>query len=543
MTTTEGHPAAPRRARRRSIAFWILAPLSVFALALLGLGLQAVDVPIAFWWPAAGVSLAFVLRTAPSHRWVAIALVFALTSSANAIAGRPAALAVLYGLFNTVEIVIVVVLLSRLGEPFRLDSLKHAARFTGAALGGALVAAAGIASANTLLGTGSFFPASIIAFASHSSAMILIGSLAILPRDRSRHVRLVEIAAHLLAVGTAIFLAFGPPGYTHLSFLVFAILAGACLRFPMRLAAWLSLLTSVAVLVLTRTAGGTSRVGIVESAESAVTLVVFMSAVGVFTVLVAAARHESLANAALAVQAAHEIATAERTRATAIAQQLDLERQREDFTTATSHELRTPVTNVLGYTDLLAESALTAEQRSWVDAIRRGAARLKDLIDSLTSPGTGGDPDRLPVDTLIDDICAAHHADALSRRTTLDTVHSGHHVLAVEADVRRALWGLVSNAITFAEGGTVSVSAYRIGDDVAVVVADDGPGMSPETLGSAFERFYRGREAEGRTASGIGLGLATARELARRNGGDITLASRPGEGVVATLRLPAAPTT
>lgn len=541
VRTTEGHPAALSRARLRTICFWTLTPLSVFVLALVGLRLQAIDVPIAFWWPAAGVSLVFALRADPRHRWVVMILIFVLTASANAIAGRPAALALLYGIFNTVEIVIVVALLSRRGERFRLHTLRRAVQFTGALVIGALVTGAGIAAVNTILGTGAFFPASIIAFASHSSAMLLIGSLAVLPADPGRRARPLELFAHVLVVAASIVLAFGPPGYTHLSFLVFAALAAGCLRFPIRVATWIALLTSIAVLVLTRTSGGTARVGSVESADAAVTLVVFMSAVGLFTVLVATARHESLANAALAVQAAEQIAAAERTRAAAIAQQLDLERQREDFVTATSHELRTPVTNVLGYADLLVDSPLSPEQSTWADALRRGAFRLKELIDDLTSAGAAGERDRLSVDELIDDTCAAHQADALTHRATLDAEHSGHHVSAVEADARRALWSLVSNAITFAEGGTVSVSAYRIGDDVAILVADDGPGMSADTLAHAFERFFRGPEAEGRTASGLGLGLATARDLARRNGGEITLASTPGKGVVATLRLPAAP--
>lgn len=530
----------PAPTRARTVAFWTLGPLAVFLLALIGVGLQATGVPIAFWWPAAGVALAFALRAAPHRLWAVTLLVFVLTASANAIAGRPAEIAVLYALFNTLEIVVVVGLVTRSGERHRLDSLGRATQFTVAVIAGAIVAGVGIAGTSALFGRGEFFPASIIAFASHSSAMMLIGSLVVLPVDRVRRVRPAEIAAHVVAVSAAVFLSFGPPGYTHLSFVVFAILAAGCLRFPMRIAAWFSLLTSIAVLVLVRTAGGTARIGAVDSAETAVTLVVFMSALGIFTVLVAAARHESLSNAALALQAAEEVAAAERVRAAAIAQQLDLERQREDFVTATSHELRTPVTNVLGYADLLEESSLAPDQRAWVDAIRRGAVRLRGLVDDLTSAGIGGDRDRLSVDALVADICGAHHADALARHTTLDSTPSGLHVLAAEADARRALWGLVSNAVTFAEGGTVSVDAYRIGDDVAIVVADDGPGMSPETLASAFERFYRGREAEGRTASGLGLGLANARDLARRNGGDVTLTSTPGHGVVATLRLPAA---
>ncbi len=524
----------------RRIALWTLTALSILLLALIGVRLQASGLPIAIWWPAAGVSLAFALRVARERRWVVIVLIFGLTAVANAIGGRPWQLCLLYGAFNAVEIVLVVGLLSRRDSTFRLDSLNAATRFVGAVLASAAVAAVGITTANVVVDGGGFFPTSVVIFASHSSAMMLIGSLAILPRDGGPRAHLAELVAHVLVVGGAVVLAFGPLGYTQLSFLTFAALAAGCLRFPLRVAIWSSLITSVAVLLLTLTSGGTAKLGTVGSPEAAVTLVVFMSAIGLFTVLVSVARFEGRRNAAVAVQAAEEIAAAERARASAMATQLDLERQREDFVTAASHELRTPVTTVLGYADLLGESPLTTEQRSWVDATRRGAARLAGLLDGLTQAAAGGERVRLSVDDLIGDVCAAHHAEAVARRTDLVTTRSGLHVTAVESDARRALWSLVANAVTFAEAGTVEVSARRAGDDVTIVVSDDGPGMSPTTLANAFQRFFRGPEAEGRTASGIGLGLATARDLARRNDGDITLTSTPGEGVVATLRLPSA---
>ncbi|OAH49334.1 sensor histidine kinase [Microbacterium oleivorans] len=532
---------APPLAPGRRILWWALTSTGILLLALVGVRLQANGLPIAIWWPAAGLSLAFALRVAPERRWIVLALIFALTAAANAIAGRSWELWLLYAFFNTLEVLLVAALLTRRGTGLRLDTLSQATRFVAAVLGGAAVASVGIAATNVLLLRDDFFPTSIVIFASHSSAMILIGSLAILPVGREERARPLELVVHAAAVGASVILAFGPPGLAHLSFLTFAAIAGACLRFPVRVATWSALLTSIAVLLLTLTAGGRSGLGTVESRDAAVTLVVFMSAIGVFTVLVSIARFEGRTNAALAVRAAEDIAAAERARAAAMTQQLDLERQREDFVTAASHELRTPVTNVLGYADLLTDSPLSGDQRGWVEAIRRGAARLAGLLDGLIQAASGGEPTRIPVDDLILEVCDAHRPEAVARGTHLLTTPSGLHVWAAEPDARRALWSLVSNAVTFAEAGTVWVEARRDGDDIAIVVADDGPGMSPETLASAFERFFRGREAEGRTASGLGLGLANARDLARRNDGDVTLASTPGRGVRATLRLPAAP--
>lgn len=544
MTTHPG-PDGPS-SRAASVPFlaarWVIALIAVFGLGLVGLTLRVSDLPIAFWWPAAGVSLAFALRRTGRSRWAAIALILVATTASNAVGGRPWYLAILFGLCNTLEIITAIALLGRRRDGFRLDSLASAVRFVYAVLVGSAVAALAIAAVATTLAGADFVITATIALASHSSAAILIGSFAVLPPKESQRARPVELLLHVGTSGLALFVAFGPPANSTLSFLVFALLAGACLRFPLRVAAWQALLISIAVLLLTITSGGTAPLGEVASTDAAVTLVVFMSSVGIFTVLVAAARYESRRNAALAVQAAEELATAERARSAAIGQQLDLERQREDFVTATSHELRTPLTNILGYADLLLESPLQQQQRDWTAAVRRGAARLAALLDDLLQATGGAEPVRVSVDAVIADVRAAHGAEAAARRAEILTTTTGLHVVAVEADVRRALWSLVSNAVTFAERGTVRVTARRLGDDVAIVVSDDGPGMSPETLGSAFQRFYRGREAEGRASSGLGLGLATSRDLARRNGGDVTLTSTPGHGVEATLRLPVANT-
>ncbi|WP_217576980.1 hypothetical protein, partial [Streptomyces sp. GbtcB7] len=92
---------------------------SILLLALIGVRLQASGLPIAIWWPAAGVSLAFALRVARERRWVVIVLIFGPPAVANAIGGRPWQLCLLYGAFNAVEIVLVVGLLSRRDSTFR----------------------------------------------------------------------------------------------------------------------------------------------------------------------------------------------------------------------------------------------------------------------------------------------------------------------------------------------------------------------------------------------------------------------------------------
>lgn len=526
---------------RRPWTFWTVTPLLIFALGIAGLTLRAPDLPIAIWWPAAGVSVWFMLRTPHSQRAWALGAIFAATAASNAVAGRPWYLALLFGVANGLEAAVVIGLLGRARDGFRLMDLTHAVRFVAASFLGAAVLGTVVGVLSLAFTDSTFFPASVVAFASHSSAIVLIGGLAILPPRSPLPVRPLEVAIFCVIAGLTIAVAFGPVAYAHLSFLVFAVLAAGCLRFPFRVSVALSLVVCIAILLLTVTAGGTFSFGDLDRTVSAVTVVVFMSAAAVFTLLVAASRYDGRRTALLAVQAAEDGAAAERARAAALAQQLDLERQREDFATVAGHEFRTPLTNIVGYTEVLRDSPLDDEQRGWTDAIGRGAARLTRLLDDLTIDRPDSDRVVVRLSDVIADTRAAHTPEASARHTVIRVEPTGELALADEVDVRRALWSLVSNAVTFAEAGVVTISAARSGDRVDISVVDDGPGMSPETLANAFERFYRGREAEGRSAGGLGLGLASARDLARRNGGDVTIDSQPGHGVTAVLSLPAAP--
>ena len=537
--TAAGKAPSIRWSRGRRWAYWSTALACIVVTSLAGLTLQSPGLPIAWWWPAAGAAAWFALRVPRVDRtWVILTIPLA-TVTTNILVGRPWYLGLVYGLCNTVEIVVFLAALGRQRDAFRLDTLGNAVRFVSAAVLGAVVLGITIAGAGALLTGASFASVAIVAFASHSSAVMLIGALAVLPPRESQGARPVEVAVYALVAAATLFLTFGPGGATHVTFLVFAVLAAACLRFPIRVAISLSLLTCVAALLLTLTAGGSFGFDLAASRTSPVILVVFMSTVGVFSILVSAARYEGRVNAALALTAAEDIARAERARVAALAEQLELQRQREDFAVATSHELRTPLTNMLGYTDLLLDTRLDDEQRSWLDAARRGAERLRGLIDTMIDARESQSSDAIAVDSLLARVESAYATEAGTRRASIITHPCGLVVRANDGDAERALSHLVSNAITFAENGTVTLEATRVDDDVLISVTDDGPGMSPTTLSHAFDRFYRGPEAEGRGSSGVGLGLGNARDLARRNGGDVTVTSAAGHGVSAVLRLPA----
>ena len=109
--------------------------------------------------------------------------------------------------------------------------------------------------------------------------------------------------------------------------------------------------------------------------------------------------------------------------------------------------------------------------------------------------------------------------------------------------VRQALFNLLSNACKFTEAGTVTLAVDRAagagGDWLTFAVTDTGIGMTPEQMARLFESFGQADASVPRRFGGTGLGLALSRRLARMMGGDITVASVPGEGSTFALRLPA----
>jgi two-component system phosphate regulon sensor histidine kinase PhoR len=195
------------------------------------------------------------------------------------------------------------------------------------------------------------------------------------------------------------------------------------------------------------------------------------------------------------------------------------------------------------------ESSLNGKSESdkrFLTIIHKNAARMQRLINDLLELGAienvTVDVEPVRLFPLVEDVVNSLSVTAAERKVTLrNLVAASAEVFADPHRLMQMLTNLVDNAIKFnRQGGTVTIDFRRDERDV-IRVTDTGEGIPAQHLDRLFERFYRVDRARSRNLGGTGLGLAIVKHLARAHGGDVTVASRIGEGSEFTIRLPRSP--
>ena len=231
---------------------------------------------------------------------------------------------------------------------------------------------------------------------------------------------------------------------------------------------------------------------------------------------------------------------------------LSAEKLRNDFVNHVSYELRTPLTNIIGFTQLLADGGagpLNPKQIEYAGYIRSSSSALlaiiNDILD-LASIDAGALELRLEDVDVEETMRAAAEGvqDRLSENNIdLRIVATGDDVGHFQADgrrVRQVLFNLLSNAISFSEAGqTVTLAAMRRGPEVVFKISDRGRGIPGEALERVFERFES--LPNGARHRGPGLGLSIVRALVELHGGRVTIESVVGEGTLVTCFFPVKP--
>jgi signal transduction histidine kinase len=252
-----------------------------------------------------------------------------------------------------------------------------------------------------------------------------------------------------------------------------------------------------------------------------------------------------------AEQRAQGLQAAELDRLEAHAQRMaELEGQKSEFLQLASHELRAPITLVSGYLSMLEDGSLGELPGPAAKVVPIMTARMRhmsELVDRMLTTSRmeirarGQNVADLDLVALAEAVAASATATAGDQLPRLVTVMSQAPV-RVRADpeqVETILGNLISNALKYSpDGGEVTVSVREEPRWIAVDVTDHGAGIAEEDLSKLFQPFGRLQSAIAAGIHGTGLGLHLSRGLAQAQGGDIGVASRPGEGSTFTLRLP-----
>ncbi|MBT2422431.1 HAMP domain-containing histidine kinase [Streptomyces sp. ISL-22] len=224
-----------------------------------------------------------------------------------------------------------------------------------------------------------------------------------------------------------------------------------------------------------------------------------------------------------------------------------LEAQRKAMVSDIAHELRSPLTNIRGWLEVVRDGVVDPDP-DLLAALHEEALLLQRVIDDLRDLAAADagtlrlHREAVRCDEILAQVAAAHRVAADAAEVTLRTTVDGTPCLDADpVRMRQALGNLVSNALRHTPaGGTVTLSARRDGDDVLLEVTDTGTGIAPEDLPHVFDRFWRAEKSRSRRTGGSGLGLPIVRHLVAAHGGTARAVTEPGTGSVFTLRLPGA---
>ena len=226
----------------------------------------------------------------------------------------------------------------------------------------------------------------------------------------------------------------------------------------------------------------------------------------------------------------------------------EAQRLRRQMTADIAHDLRTPLSVILGHAEGLIDGVLPADEEMF-SIIHDEAIRLNRLVDDLRTLSLA-DAGELPLvqrpvapEELVERAVTIHSVQAQEKAVALQT-HVTPNLPEVNVDSDRmaqVLDNLVGNALRYTPtGGAVNVSAARVNGSVQIQVQDSGQGIPAADLPHIFERFYRADKSRQRDGSGSGLGLAISKSIVEQHGGRISAASQPNHGTTFTIKLPIA---
>jgi two-component system, OmpR family, sensor histidine kinase BaeS len=232
---------------------------------------------------------------------------------------------------------------------------------------------------------------------------------------------------------------------------------------------------------------------------------------------------------------------------TELARSLELRRQ---MTADIAHELRTPISVILGHAEAVHDGVLPASSETF-EIVRQEAERLEHLVEDLRTLSMA-DAGELKLSLqpayageLLDRSARVYAHQARQKHISIE-VQAEPALPDIQVDSQRmvqVIANILDNAIRYTpEGGQIRLSAVRVDGAVELRIQDSGQGVAPDELDKIFERFYRTEGSRTRDTGGSGLGFAIAKSIIERHNGRIWAESLPGQGLTVIMRLPAART-
>jgi len=539
---------AIRDVRRQNLVLAVLLVAYVVFLAFYDLKTRG-PTGMPALWPCNALLAVGLLRL---EGWRPLAMLVSCIISCivmHTLAGDPAAVALIYTACDTVEAILIALMVRQvLKRPVQIRSLQQALQIVVLALpitilmatvGSALCAFAEKDSFSDYFADWAFANAL-------GQAVTLPAALVLMTPDTETAFRkplwLNAVLYGLVGIATA--MAFNSTA-NPMPFLIFPVAMLAAFQLGPRSAAWSALIVGAVAAPLTMMGRGPTTINPVWNEPDRFRMIQAFVITIFFTCLAAAlvlAKQHRMKRLLVRRQ---RTARAARVRAQAA------NLAKTEFLATMSHEIRTPLNSILGFADLLGRSeTLSPEGQRKLDLIASAGGSLvtivNDVLDFSRIEAGRIELDLRPVHprALLNDAVSiiAPGAQAKGLILSVDADDGDQTYRLDETRLRQVLLNLLNNAVKFTERGTIKVT-LRIqdggdGDVLALDVSDTGIGISPEQQTLLFQRFQQADSSIRRSYGGTGLGLAICKALVNLMGGDISLVSAAGQGSTFSVRLP-----
>ena len=231
-----------------------------------------------------------------------------------------------------------------------------------------------------------------------------------------------------------------------------------------------------------------------------------------------------------------------------ITKHVKLDNMRREFIADVSHELKTPITSIMGYADTLLEEEYDREtQTQFLNVISSEAKRMAKLVSDLLTLSKN-DSNKNNIQKELFDL--GELVKKCQDKLAIEIKRKNHEVkcfvtadvppvYADKDDIERVVLNILTNSIKYTkDGGEIKIYVGFVYNDAYIKIFDNGIGIPKEDLKRIFERFYRVDKARSRDMGGTGLGLSIAKDLLDKNGGSIDIKSEVGKGTEVVIKVP-----